>query len=365
MYAIPKGWQNPGGKEVCTLYVSMDDLYINDIKDTLKRGDGFAVFGTVLGQEKCLAYKFVDNDSDTMNVIVRADTLSVVTNLKFKFWSVDSSCVRVMKYTNANPLEDSTTIIIPSLSFYDTPQIYYPKDSLLANETSLLPLLSEITDSISFTATNGLSIDPNTGNINAKLTGGANTYIVSVHTELCYYGDDIKIVIQDTVDTRPKLDSMKVQFTLVPPTCDTKGSIVYDGTGAPTGTQFVLQEIDNESNKQSSTTGNFNNIKDGVYQIKLSYEWTSFTYKETFVLSAAKGCNNPVLNFSDPSGAPPAIYLEKPGVVQIFNRDGKLIKTLQAPAHWNGTDQSGNDVPMGDYYLYLNENKEQTITILR
>lgn len=367
--ALPTDWVNPSGKQHFIFYVSLKDIYTNDVKDTLVAGGAFAVFGKVQGVEKCLGYNVIDNDLDTLNVRINADDFSTVTNLKIKYWDIYRSCTRTMNYVNTNMvLQDSSSFKLGTLSFYDLAKILYPKDTLLTNESPMLPTVGVANEPITFSGSAGLNIDPATGAINPKLTL-AGKYNVYVATNECYIHNDIEVVVKDTVkqdttDTKPKLDAGLLHFKLVSPTCNTKGSIIFDGS-APLGSLYTLVDVDHQSIRLTSSTGIFTNLKDGIYKAEVGYNGDTLTYGETFALSAAKGCGNPVLNFSNPSGDPPSIYLEKPGVIQIFNRDGKLMITLQAPAEWNGTDQSGREVPMGDYYLYLNDNKEQTITILR
>lgn len=64
-------------------------------------------------------------------------------------------------------------------------------------------------------------------------------------------------------------------------------------------------------------------------------------------------------------------------IVDIYNRDGKLVRELQidqpanpvitrAPAFWDGKDESGNIVPMGLYVAISRETRESfQITVIR
>lgn len=53
------------------------------------------------------------------------------------------------------------------------------------------------------------------------------------------------------------------------------------------------------------------------------------------------------------------------GTAKIFDKNGVLVKQLQAPAEWDGTDAQGNIVPAGVYFLYVNEKERITITVLK
>lgn len=55
------------------------------------------------------------------------------------------------------------------------------------------------------------------------------------------------------------------------------------------------------------------------------------------------------------------------GLVHIYSNSGKLIKQFNAPGEWDGRDQQGQAVPMGNYVLIsdLDRSKIIEVTIIR
>ncbi|HEY3406243.1 MAG TPA: gliding motility-associated C-terminal domain-containing protein, partial [Ohtaekwangia sp.] len=53
------------------------------------------------------------------------------------------------------------------------------------------------------------------------------------------------------------------------------------------------------------------------------------------------------------------------GMVKIYNRAGALVNQFAAPALWDGTDSSGNPLPMGVYIMVCPGYKEIAITVIR
>lgn len=57
-------------------------------------------------------------------------------------------------------------------------------------------------------------------------------------------------------------------------------------------------------------------------------------------------------------------FIDKSGLAKIYNKDGKLIQQLEAPAYWNGTTSAGQLAP-GGYYLILLNDEKQYVTLVR
>lgn len=59
-----------------------------------------------------------------------------------------------------------------------------------------------------------------------------------------------------------------------------------------------------------------------------------------------------------------AFLITEIGKINIYNRTGTLIRTLEGPTEWNGTDQQGNIVPVGIYFIVKQNGNRTLITIL-
>lgn len=56
-------------------------------------------------------------------------------------------------------------------------------------------------------------------------------------------------------------------------------------------------------------------------------------------------------------------FIEEEGQAQIFNRYGLLIKTLQTPTYWDGTNNQNQLVPDGYYVIIINDQKQLRIAL--
>jgi len=58
-------------------------------------------------------------------------------------------------------------------------------------------------------------------------------------------------------------------------------------------------------------------------------------------------------------------FIPHEGSVKIYNRDGNLIKELATPDYWDGTNNAGNLLPMGNYFIVTDTGNVVNITIVR
>jgi hypothetical protein len=105
-------------------------------------------------------------------------------------------------------------------------------------------------------------------------------------------------------------------------------------------------------------------LKEGRYRVivtdkrKCTAQWD----KELIIL---KDCLNDSPVFSpNNDGRDDDFYISYEGIIYIYNKNGGLIHKFQGPAYWNGTDDSGNRLPLG-IYLLVTGSEAKTITILR
>lgn len=58
-------------------------------------------------------------------------------------------------------------------------------------------------------------------------------------------------------------------------------------------------------------------------------------------------------------------FIEETGTAKIYDLRRKLIKTLSAPATWDGTNHSGALLDAGFYIIILNDKTPIYITLIR
>lgn len=57
--------------------------------------------------------------------------------------------------------------------------------------------------------------------------------------------------------------------------------------------------------------------------------------------------------------------IEEYGQAKIYNKEGQMIRSMNTPSTWDGTDSSGNLLPMGIYYLISNDETVYPIMIIK
>jgi flagellar hook assembly protein FlgD len=114
-----------------------------------------------------------------------------------------------------------------------------------------------------------------------------------------------------------------------------------------------------------NTNGKFDELREGNYQLIVRDSTGKETkYEKTISLIKQGDCTSSVLAPNSKDGLQ-AIFIPETGTANILNRDGTVIKKLTIPAEWDGRDSNGNDVQMGDYYLFINDQQSKVITVIR
>jgi len=67
----------------------------------------------------------------------------------------------------------------------------------------------------------------------------------------------------------------------------------------------------------------------------------------------------------DGDGITDVYYLEDSGKTSIYDRSGKLVKSIATPAYWDGTNEKGEPSAPGIYFLIANEGHQETVTLIR
>lgn len=72
-------------------------------------------------------------------------------------------------------------------------------------------------------------------------------------------------------------------------------------------------------------------------------------------------------NFFSPNGDGVAdiYFIENTGKTAIYDRSGGLVKSMPTPAYWDGTNEKGEMVVPGIYFLIANEDSQKTVTLIR
>lgn len=159
------------------------------------------------------------------------------------------------------------------------------------------------------------------------------------------------------------LTGLKYQLTSYE--CNVGAKIIFDTTSVSVGmAPYKVSLISKLTNKSLTPKGNiFSNIFEIQYQLLVEDPYgCSGTEELALDNHKPNKCNNQVINSEDPDGLN-SIFIEEQGIAKIFDKNGKLVKTLQTPGSWDGSSGTGELIP-GFYVVQIND-KQFHITVIR
>lgn len=148
-------------------------------------------------------------------------------------------------------------------------------------------------------------------------------------------------------------------------TCGQKGSIEIDrSTLADIAAPYIIYLVSTHLGVESSLGVNdskFTNLSKGSYILSVvdSAGCESFYQDDVIINLNESGCRTSVIspNFGE------TLTVPFKGLVNIYDRNGRLIKRFDAPGEWDGSDQNGQTVPIGSYILIEDENRANIIKV--
>lgn len=109
----------------------------------------------------------------------------------------------------------------------------------------------------------------------------------------------------------------------------------------------------------SSLSGIFTDLKETTYSLYVKDNAGCTETLENFISIQEKADCDIIITKENPS-----FFIKDKGDVKIYDRSGKLIKSLKAPVYWNGTDKDGRLVSMGLYFVNVGE-QVYKVTMIR
>lgn len=215
-------------------------------------------------------------------------------------------------------------------------------------------------DTISFSSQLGLDLDTVSGEISTH-TSMPGSYYVSFHvTESCMIDDSVQITIaesfNDALDSNLKqkieCDHSSVDFTL---------DSSYFSNGLPLYQIDIYSIVDNVL--LNANTPSAMNLVEGNYEITIT---DGLGCVDTLSLAIVENdnCDNPVLT-PELNDEYSTYTIDCSELIKIYNRYGQLIRKDQGPLVWDGSDNSGQLVVTGDYFIFCDDKKIETITVIR
>ena len=346
-------------------------MTIDGINTRPQVNDAIGIFTLVKNLEKCVGYTIITDSASFRITIYKStptDSLGYTpkSSFRIRWWKSTENCEVI--FQNSGRL-DTLQISVSKVSA-NLPTISY---SPTYNKTDINPNPSLVGISIAdlkfYTISPILSLDTMSGIINLNNSTPSN-YTINFSSQYCLSNNSFNITITDSIP--PIIDTTKapiltnLAFDLLSPGCKTLGSIYFKENSIKGKKPFIFQLSTNYSlDVITNSNGKFDELREGNYQLTVRDSTGKETkYEKTISLIKQGDCTSSVLAPNSKDGLQ-AIFIPETGTANILNRDGAVIKRLTIPAEWDGRDSNGSDVPMGDYYLFINEHQSKIITVIR
>lgn len=145
--------------------------------------------------------------------------------------------------------------------------------------------------------------------------------------------------------------------------CWNEGSVEITASNVNNNIGDIEYRLRNTLTGQLFTS--LNEVPEGVYQLQVVDNRDCIaTYEEE--ITVIQKCNEEYPVFTpDGDSVEDEYFIPHEGSVKIYNRDGNLLKELVTPAYWDGNSDTGNPLPMGNYFIVTDEGKVVNITIVK
>lgn len=121
-----------------------------------------------------------------------------------------------------------------------------------------------------------------------------------------------------------------------------------------------------KDNDTISLDGNhFNITQEGNYHLLVSDDICSINNITTFNIDySGVDCTPP--SFSpNGDGNEDEFYIDAIGNARIYDKRGKMIKSLTVPSNWDGTDDNNQPVDLGLYIIIIDESEKRHVSLMR
>ena len=291
---------------------------------------------------------------------------SVNEPFKFKIWKKNENCIidtgTIIQFQYQPGIyDDSVFFKVNGKSKLITlngskKEIYYAKTNYCLGDPDPFPVKKGIIPDAVYSSQSGLSINPVTGQINiaASLPG---TYTVFFQTSLCLKANSFLVKIKLNIDN--------LGVNVIKSTCTAKGQVMIDENTIQCGNppyQYRLRNIITGQDMISSVN-TISEVNDGTYKLYINdnnhqeVEWMNS-------LLITKECKDLIIA-PNSTGQASSYFISSQGKAKIYDRFGILKKEMAVPANWDATDDSGNQVPMGEYIIICNESEHTSITVIK
>lgn len=124
----------------------------------------------------------------------------------------------------------------------------------------------------------------------------------------------------------------------------------------------VISSLTNEVVK-TQLPGEIGHITPGVYSLRIEdTNKCGLTLNNYLKIANPTNCTNSFTPNND--GLEDTFFIETIGQAKIYDKSGKLVKTLKSPNYWDGKNNEGQVVPMGLYLILVDEKVQTEVVVI-
>ena len=351
--------------------VNISDASITVDNNPLETGDAIGLFYDSLGFLACGGYAVwpsaqiiaYGDDSGEPNGFSSA---GLGEPFKFKIWKKRGNCVvdsgTIVQFQYLPPtFNDSIYFKVNGTSKMITlngarKEIYYPQTHYCTGDPDPLPVKVGNIPDVTYSSQAGLSLNPTTGQINIAASQ-PGSYTIFFQTSLC--------LLQQSFEVKVKLNIDNLHTSVTKSTCTSPGQLFIDPGTVQCGTAPLEYKLKNILNGQETTSSSnvISKLPDAAYELYVKdANGDEVKYHTPVIIS--KDCKDLILA-PNSTGESSTFFIPYEGKARIYDRFGQLTKEVTIPSEWDATDNSGNLVPMGQYVIICNEEKQIVITVIK
>jgi hypothetical protein len=370
-YAQNPTWSQPSYNANQHQFNFTSNKFIQQNGQTLvvRANDAIAVFAKSAKVDKCVGYKvLIGSDTISWSVFAYTDSSGkfgdTLATFYLRYWDAQKQCELTL--TDTAKIRTLKVGTVSTIYKAEAPSytVQYASNSYYKGGANPSPTISAGLSGLSYSSI-GLKINRLTGQITLD-SNTAGTYQVQIVSSQCLVSAN-PITLTILPAQADNFDISKLNYALLSPGCKTLGSLQIN-TKSIVGKKPFVFRLTNTSNAETVTnTSGIFEVKEGVYSIAIrDSTGKEATFSNPINVIGKEDCfKNPLLIPDSKDGQQQTIFIPEAGMAKILDKEGKVIRNIQVPAEWDGTDSKGSPVPMGDYYLFIDEQQNKVITVIR
>jgi hypothetical protein len=176
--------------------------------------------------------------------------------------------------------------------------------------------------------------------------------------------DESGCIARDSIElTVRKLKFNTVDFSKEEADCWTDGKLVINASEINNYSGSYQYRLFNRLTNNIVT--DMDAIPEGVYVMQVVDDRNCIAdYEQTIKVEQKCLEDYPVFS-PDGDNIEDTYFIPHEGMVSIYNREGILLRKLETPAYWDGTDAQNHSLPMGNYVMITETGRAVNITIVR